>query len=45
MCGAWEAETTREVPRERNMDLKCMQVNVSKSVKRMTKRGVDIQAD
>ena len=34
MCGAWEAETTREVPRERNMDLKSMQVNVTKSVKR-----------
>ena len=45
MCGACEAETTREVPRERNMDLISMQVNVSKSVKRMTKRGVDIRAD
>ena len=45
MCGAWEAETTREVPRERNTDLRSMQVNVSKKVKRMTKRGVDIRAD
>ena len=45
MCGVWEAETTREVSRERNMGLKSMQVNVSKSVKRMTKRGVDIRAD
>ena len=45
MFGAWEAETTREVPRERNMDLIAIQVNVSKSVKRMTKRGVDIRAD
>ena len=42
MCGAWEAETTSEIPRERNMDLKSMQVNVSKSVKWMTKRGVGI---
>ena len=32
----------REVPCEGNMDLKSMQVNVSKSVKRMTKRNVDI---
>ena len=45
MCGTWEAETTREVPREKNMDLKSMQVNVTKSVKRMTKRGVDILDD
>ena len=45
MCGAWEAESTKEVLRERNMNLISMQVNVSKSVKRMTKRGVDIRAD
>ena len=45
MCGVWEVETTKEVPRERNMDPKSMQVNVSKSVKRMTKRGVEIRAD
>ena len=45
MCGAWEAETTRDVLRERNMDLIAMQVNVSKSVKRMTKRGLDMPAD
>ena len=42
MCGAWEAETTMEVPRERNMDQRSMHVNVSKSVERMTKRGIDI---
>ena len=36
---------TREVPREKNMDLKSMQVNVSQSVTRMTKRDVNIQAD
>ena len=45
MCGAWEAETTKEVLRERNMKLISMQVNVRKSVKRMTKRSVDILAD
>ena len=45
MCRAWEAETTREVPFERNMDPISMQVNVSKSVKRVTKRSVNIRAD
>ena len=45
MCGVWEVETAKEVPRERNMNLKSMQVNISKSVKRMTKRGVEIRAD
>ena len=30
------------MPCEANMDMKYMQVNVSKSVIRMTKRGVDI---
>ena len=34
---------TREVPREKNMDLKSMQVNVSKCITRTTKRGVDIR--
>ena len=33
---------TKEVPRERNIDQKSMQVNASKSVTRMTKRAVDI---
>ena len=45
MCGVWEAETTRKVPFERNIDPISMHINVSKSVKRMTKRGVDIRAD
>ena len=36
---------TREVPRETNIDLKSMQVNVSQSVTRMTKRDVNIQTD
>ena len=34
---------TTEVPREKNIDLKSMRVNASKSVTRMTKRGVDIR--
>ena len=33
----------REVPHEKNMDLKSMQVNVSKSITRTTERGVDIR--
>ena len=33
---------TREVPRKKNMDLKSMHVNASKSVTRMKKRAVDI---
>ena len=32
----------REFPREKNMDLNSMQVNVSKSVTKMTKRDIDI---
>ena len=36
---------TREVTRETNIDLKSMQVNVSQSVTRMTKRDVNIQTD
>ena len=36
---------TREVPREKNMDLKSMQVNASQSVTRMTKTDVNIQTD
>ena len=35
--------TTREVPRKKNMDLIFIHVDVSKSVTRMTKRGVDIK--
>ena len=32
---------TREVPHEKNMDLKSVQVNTSKSVTKMTKRDVN----
>ena len=45
MCGAREAETTREMPHERNMELISMQVNVSKSLKKITKGSFDIRAD
>ena len=34
---------TREVPCEKNMDLKSMQVNASQSVTRMTKRVGEIR--
>ena len=33
----------REVPRERNVDMKSVQVSVGKTVIRMKKRGVDIR--
>ena len=33
----------REVPRERNVDMKSIQVSVGKSVIRMKKRSVDIR--
>ena len=36
---------TREVPCEKNMDLKSKQVNASQSVTRMTKTDVNIQTD
>ena len=32
----------RRVPREKNKDLKSVQVNVSKSITRMTKKGLDV---
>ena len=34
---------TKEEPREKNRGLKSTQVNVSKSVTKMTKGGIDIQ--
>ena len=37
---AWDPAATKEVLREKNMGLKSMQVNASKSITRMTKRGV-----
>ena len=36
---------TREVPLEKNVERKCMQVSVLKSVTRMTKRGGGIRTD
>ena len=35
----------REVPRKKNIDLESMQVNSSKGVTSMTKRGFDIRTD
>ena len=37
--------STREVPLEKNVDLNCIQVNILKSVTRMTKRDGDIKID
>ena len=34
--------STREVPGEKNMDLKSMQVNLNKSITMTKQRGVDI---
>ena len=34
--------STREVPREKNMDLKSMQVNLNKSITMTKQRDVDI---
>ena len=36
---------TRKFLREKNIVLKSMQVNISKSVRRMTERGVEIRTD
>ena len=36
---------TREVSLEENVDLKCIQANILKSVTRMTKRGGVIRTD
>ena len=36
---------TSEVPREKNINLKSMQVNISKSVARLTKRGAAIRTN
>ena len=38
MRGTWDSVATREVPLEKNVELKCMQVNVLKSVTGIKKR-------
>ena len=45
VCGTRDAVVTREIPLEKNLDLKSIQVNVLKSVIIMTKRGDNIQTD
>ena len=45
MSVASDDPVTKEVSREKNMDLKSMQVNASNSVTRMTKRAVNIRTD
>ena len=38
MCGAWDSVASKEVPLEKKVDTKCMQVNVLKNIARMTRR-------
>ena len=45
MCGIWDFVVTREVPLEKNVELKCMQVNVLKIVTRMKKKCGGIQSN
>ena len=42
---AWDPAATKKVLHEKNMGLKSMQVNASKSITRMTKRGVYMRTD
>lgn len=39
VCGAWDLVATREIPCEKNVDLKSFPVNVLKSVTKVRKRG------
>ena len=45
VLGTWDAVATREVTLAKNLDLKVMQVNILKSVTRVTKRGGGIRTD
>ena len=45
VCKARDSVATREVPLEKNVELKCMQVNERKHETRMTKRGDVKQTD
>ena len=42
VCWAWDSVATREVPLEKKVDMKYMQVNVLRNIASMTKRGGDI---
>ena len=38
VCGAWDSLATEEVPLEKKVDMKCMQVNVLKNIAKITRR-------
>ena len=38
VCGAWDSVALREVPLEKKVDMKCMQVNLLNNISRMTTR-------
>ena len=42
VCKAWYSVATREVPLEKKVDTKYIQVNVLRNIASMTKRGDDI---
>ena len=45
MLTLYSVVATREVPLEKNVEMKYMQVNILKSVTRMTKRGGGTETD
>ena len=45
VCRATDPVTTREVPLEKKFDMKYMQLNVRRSIERMTKISGDIRTD
>ena len=45
VCRASDSAARREVPFEKKVDMKYMQVNGLRNIARMTKRGGDIQTD
>ena len=42
VCRAWDSAATREVPLEKKVDKKYMQVDVLRNAASMTKKGYDI---
>ena len=45
MCGATDVVATTEVPLEKNADLKSVQINILKTLAKMTSRGGGIRTD
>ena len=39
MCGTYDSVAAREVPLEKEVDIKCMQVDVLKNIARMIRRS------